>query len=190
MCFRNFYAVGGRSHAVAAQVLTAAAERALIVVAGEPVSIRVGEMAGTGAEVQAAPQVEVGDGIAAEVYGSAVAQSGTAVVAAAAARGGTVVVAVAAAAVRGGTVAAAAAAAGTVAFAAAGLGAAAGAEQDAYQVGWGEPAAGWAGCQAVAAGAAAGRGGCRGGRTARDGLLVERVLRPVELAAPVGSGVG
>src|SRR5258707_1091841 len=152
MCFRNFYAVGGRSHAVVAQVLTAVVERALIVVAGEPVSIRVGEMAGTGAEVQAAPQVEVGDGIAAEVYGSAVAQSGTAVVAAAAVRGGTVVVAVAAAAVRGGTVAAAA---GAVVFFAGGV-----------------------------------RGGCRGGRTARDGLLVERVSRPVELAAPVGSGVG
>ena len=51
-------AADGRSRAVEARVLTAvvaAAELALTVVAGEPVSIRVGEMAGTGAEELVAP---------------------------------------------------------------------------------------------------------------------------------------
>ena len=54
-------AADGRFRAVAAQVSTAAAELALTVVAGEPVlavepvSIRVGELAGTGAEELVAP---------------------------------------------------------------------------------------------------------------------------------------
>ena len=51
---RKANAADGRSRAVEAQVSTAAGELALTV-AGEPVSIQIGELAGTGAEELAAP---------------------------------------------------------------------------------------------------------------------------------------